>query len=87
MEVKRAVVRSADVGRMVVNASVPRSRLRRTHFAKYVAYAEREGWHTGSTIASRARTRPWYDLNLRAKARTLRYVLANGTTISACRSS
>ena len=67
MEVKRAVVRSADVGRMVVNASVPRSRLRRTHFAKYVAYAEREGWHTGSTIASRARTRPWYDLNLRTK--------------------
>ena len=67
MEVKRAVVRSADVGRMVINASVPRSRLRRTHFAKYVAHAEREGWHTGSTIASRARTRPWYDLNLRAK--------------------
>ena len=68
MEVERAVVRSADVGRMVINASVPRSRLRRTHFAKYVAYAEREGWHTGSTIASRAQSRPWYDLGLRPKS-------------------
>ena len=68
MEVKRAVVRSADVGRMAINASVPRSRLRRTHFAKYVAHAEREGWHTGSTIASRAQSRPWYDLGLRPKS-------------------
>ena len=68
MEVKRAVVRSDDVGRMVINASVPRSRLRRTHFAKYVAYAEREGWHTGSTIASRAQSRPWFDLGLRPKS-------------------
>ena len=67
MEVKRAVVRSKDVGRMVINASVPRARLRRTHFADYVAFAEREGWHTGSTITSRARTRPWYDLGLRPK--------------------
>ena len=31
MEVKRAVVRSGDVGRMVINASVSRARLRRTH--------------------------------------------------------
>ena len=68
MEVKRAVVRSSDVGRMVINASVPRSRIRRTHFSKYVAYAEREGWHTGSTIASRAQSRPWYDLGLRPKS-------------------
>ena len=54
---------------MVINASVPRSRLRRTHFAKYIAYAEREGWHTGSTIASRAESRPWYDLGLRPKSK------------------
>ena len=67
MEVKRAVVRKGDVGRMVITASVPRARLRRTHFADYVAYAERQGWHTRSTIASRARTRPWYDLGLRPK--------------------
>ena len=65
MEVRRAVVRRGDVGRMVINASVPRARLRRTHFAEYIAYAERQGWHTRSTIASRARTRPWYDLGLR----------------------
>ena len=68
MEVKRAVVRSRDVGRMVVNASVPRARLRRTRLGDYVAYAEREGWHTGSTIASRAESRPWYDLGLRPKS-------------------
>ena len=67
MEVKRAVVRKKDVGRLVVNVSVPRARLRRTHFADYVEYAERQGWHTGSTVASRARTRPWYDLVLRPK--------------------
>ena len=68
MEVRRAVVRKGDVGRMVVSASVPRSRLRGTHFADYVAYAEGQGWHAGSTIASRARTRPWYDLGLRPKS-------------------
>ena len=68
MEVKRAVVRAKDVGRMVINAPVPRVRLRRTHFGKYVAHAEREGWHTGSTIAARAESRPWYDLGLRSKS-------------------
>ena len=68
MEVKRAVVRRQDVGRMVINTSVPRSRLRRTHFADYIEYAERQGWHTGSTVASRARSRPWYDLALRPKS-------------------
>ena len=67
MEVKRALVRKGDVGRMVINASVSRARLRRTHLADYVAYAEREGWNAGSTIASRARTRPWYDLGLRPR--------------------
>ena len=68
MEVKRAIVRKRDVGRMVINASVSRARLRGTYFADYVEYAEREGWHTGSTIASRARTRPWYDLRLRPRS-------------------
>ena len=67
MEVKRAIVRRRDVGRLVINASVSRAWLRRTHLGNYVAHAEREGWHTGSTIASRARTRPWYDLGLRPK--------------------
>ena len=68
MEVKRAVVSKGDVGRMVINASVSRARLRQTHLADYLAYAERQGWHTGSTIASRALTRPWYDLGLRPKS-------------------
>ena len=68
MEVKRAVVRKGDVGRLVVNASVSRAKIRHTHFADYVAYAERQGWHTRQTIASRAHTRPWYDLGLRPKS-------------------
>ena len=68
MEVKRAVVRKQDVARQVVNASVSRARIRRTRFASYVTYAERQGWHRGSTVESRARTRPWYDLGLRPKA-------------------
>ena len=68
MEVKRAVVAERDVGRMVVNASVPRARLKRTHLGDYVAYAERQGWHTRTTTASRARARPWYDLGLRPKS-------------------
>ena len=67
MEVRRAVVRKEDVRRMVINASVSRARLRRTHLAKYVAYAESEDLHKRSTIASRGRTQPWYDLGLRAK--------------------
>ena len=67
MEVKRTVVRKRDVKRLVINASVSRARLRRTHLADYVVYAERQGWNTGSTIASRARTRPWYDLGLRPR--------------------
>ena len=68
MEVKRAIVRREDVSRMVVNASVPRARIRKMHFEDYVSYAEQQSWHTGSTIASRARTRPWYDLGLRTKS-------------------
>ena len=68
MEVKRGIVRREDVGRMVVNASVPRAQIRRTHFGDYVTYAEQQGWHTGNTIKSRGRSRPWYDLGLRPKA-------------------
>ena len=67
MEVKRAIVRKSDVERMAINVTIPRAQLKRTHFADYVAYAERQGWHTGQTISSRAQTRPWYDLGLRPK--------------------
>ena len=63
-EIQRPIVRKTDVKRMVVNAAVPRSRIRQTHFSNYVAYAESQGWHTGDTIAARARSRPWYDLAL-----------------------
>ena len=65
MEVKRAIVHKDDPTRLVINAPVSRARIRRTHFEDYVNYAEQQGWHTGPTIASRARVRPWYDLGLR----------------------
>ena len=67
MEVKRPVVWREDVDRLVINAPVPRAKLRRTHLGAYVEFAEQNGWHTGSTIESRARTRPWYDLGLKPR--------------------
>ena len=68
MEVKRAIVRKGDTARLVINAAATRARIRDTHFEDYVNYAEQQGWHTGSTVASRAQTRPWYNLGLKAKA-------------------
>ncbi len=67
MEAKSIVIRTADVGRLVINAPVSRAALRNTHLARYVRYAEEQGWHTGATVASRARVQPWYDLGLRPK--------------------
>jgi hypothetical protein len=67
MEARSMVVRAADCKRRVVNAPISRAALRRTRLGDYVAYAEQRGWHTGSTVASRARTRPWYDLGLRPR--------------------
>ena len=67
MEVKRPIVRREDPTRLVVNAPVSRARIRNTHIEAYVVYAEQQDWHTGPTIASRARVRPWYDLGLRPR--------------------
>ena len=68
MEVKRAVVRKGDVGRMVINASMPRATdqayplrgLRHLRRATGLA-------HQGPPSPAAARTRPWYDLGLRPK--------------------
>ena len=68
MDVKRAVITTKYARRLVVNASVPRIQIRQTHFEDYVVYAEQQGWHLGSTIADRARTKPWYDLGLSAQS-------------------
>ena len=67
MEAKSIVIRSADVKRLVINAPISRAALRNTKLADYVAHAERLGWNRGPTVESRGRTRPWYDLGLRAK--------------------
>jgi hypothetical protein len=68
MEASRITVTASDAKKMVINAPISRAALRKTFLAKYVEYAERNGWHTGSTVASRAKTRPWYDLGLCPKA-------------------
>ena len=67
MEASRIAVTTTDVAKLVINAPISRAVLRRTHLKRYVEYAERLGWHEGSTVASRARTRAWYDLGLRPK--------------------
>ena len=66
-EANRIVVRARDVKKRVINARVARAGLRGTRLAGYVAYGEGKGWHRGSTVAARAKTRPWYDLGLLPK--------------------
>jgi len=66
-EANRIVVRARDVKKRVINAPVARAGLRGTGLARYVAYGEGKGWHRGSTVAARAKTRPWYDLGVLPK--------------------
>jgi len=66
-EATRIVVTAGDVRKRVINAPVARAGLRGTRLARYVAYGEGKGWHRGSTVAARAKTRPWYDLGLLPK--------------------
>jgi type I restriction-modification system DNA methylase subunit len=66
-EATRIVVAARDVKKRVINAPVARVGLRGTRLARYVAYGEGKGWHSGSTVASRAKARPWYDLGLLPK--------------------
>jgi len=68
MEASRITVTANDVAKFAINAPISRAVLRRTHLKRYVEYAERLGWHEGSTVASRARTRAWYDLGLGPKS-------------------
>jgi type I restriction-modification system DNA methylase subunit len=67
MEASRIAVTAKDARKFVINAPISRAALRKTRLATYVEEAERKGWHEGSTVASRAKTRPWYDLGLRPK--------------------
>ena len=68
-EANRIVVKAQDVRKKVINAPISRAALRDTWLERYVDYAERRGWNSGSTVASRARTRPWYDLGLLPKSK------------------
>lgn len=68
-EATRLVVAAADVQRKVINAAVSPAALTGTYLGRYVGFAERRGWNTGATVASRAKVRPWYDLGLLPKRR------------------
>lgn len=68
MEAQGIVVKRQDVAKHVINAPVVRAQLRGTHLERYIAYAERQGWHSGSTVKQRAQSGPWYDLGLRSAA-------------------
>ena len=83
MEVKRVVVRRENVDRLVINAPVSRAKLRRTHLGAYVEFAEQNGWHTGSTIESRAPNPPLVRLGTEAQRAEGRHVLAHGTAVPA----
>jgi hypothetical protein len=61
-DVGRPVVTRNDTTRLAVVVSGSIDELSGTHVARYIRYGERQNYHTGSTIAARARSRPWYDL-------------------------
>lgn len=46
----------------VLICSSPKDELQGTYVRKYIEWGESEGFHDGSTCASRAKSRPWYDL-------------------------
>ena len=56
-------IRPEDLTRQILLCSEPKSRLTKTRVLKYIEWGEREGFHNGATCASRAKARPWYDLN------------------------
>ncbi len=85
-EVHSPVVTVKDTTHFAFNVNALPEELHGTLAAKYVRYGERENYHTGSTIAARARSRPWYVLaplspNARAqmfwsKAHQYRHIVA-----------
>ncbi|MGB6176963.1 MAG: N-6 DNA methylase, partial [Methylocella sp.] len=56
---------------LVLMVGEPFTRLAGTHIEAYIRRGEKLGIHKGSTVAARARARPWYDLTNARKARLL----------------
>ncbi len=59
MEIRSVHVETAELGRMVILCDLPISRLRGTHFLKYVRWGEGEAFSERPTCIARS---PWYNL-------------------------
>ncbi|HLY59995.1 MAG TPA: N-6 DNA methylase [Terriglobia bacterium] len=63
MEIDSVEIDPATLSKKILLVSDPPEKLKGTHVLKYVRWGEREGFDQGTTCASRAKSRPWYDLN------------------------
>jgi hypothetical protein len=64
MEIDSVQVKAENCSRRILVCSRPKASLKETYALDYVKWGERENYHTGATCASRAASRPWYDLNI-----------------------
>ena len=64
MEIDSVEIDPAKLSRQILLVSDPPDKLKGTHVLKYIKWGEREGFDQGTTCASRAKSRPWYDLNV-----------------------
>jgi hypothetical protein len=64
MEIDSVEIDPAKLSRKILLVSEPPEKLKGTHVLKYIKWGEREGFDQGTTCASRAKSRPWYDLNV-----------------------
>ena len=63
MEVDGFTVAQEDCSRLILLAGSPREKLQGKYVLGYIEWGERQGYHKGSTCASRAsQSREWYDL-------------------------
>jgi len=63
MEIDSVEVKAENCSRRILVCSLPKEKLKGKDVLDYIEWGEREDYHTGSTCASRAASRPWYDLN------------------------
>lgn len=62
MEIDSIEIDPAKLSRKILLVSDPPEKLKGTHVLKYIQWGEREGFDQRTTCASRAQSRPWYDV-------------------------
>lgn len=62
MELSSIEIDLVNLTRKILLVNEPEQKLKGTHVLHYIRWGERENFHLRSTCASRAQTRPWYDL-------------------------